>query len=237
MDTLKSLGFGGREPVTETSATKQRRVRTGCLTCRKRHLKCDEALPSCSNCRKSNRNCQRGIRLNFIDTTIQTLPIVPKSAHWRVTFHDESRDIASEYRGGLAHYEVENTAIGNTTQLSQSGTTCSHVNPQTLFSSIEGLLSDDHADNNDSRPSDEVQGVLYPSPRSRGQSIYSSTPITSQIEPLRSISDNTFSTASRPRQYLDSQEEVLLMQVFVEEVGLWMDSLDSQKHVSGFLEY
>lgn len=32
--------------------------------------------------------------------------------------------------------------------------------------------------------------------------------------------------------YLVDQEEVLFMQVFVEEVGIWMDSMDSKKHVS-----
>lgn len=31
--------------------------------------------------------------------------------------------------------------------------------------------------------------------------------------------------------YLVDQEEVLFMQVFVEEVGIWMDSMDSKKHV------
>ena len=33
------------------------------------------------------------------------------------------------------------------------------------------------------------------------------------------------------RDFLDSQEKTLFMQVFVEEVGLWMDSLDPAKHV------
>jgi hypothetical protein len=33
------------------------------------------------------------------------------------------------------------------------------------------------------------------------------------------------------RTYLDNQEETLYMQVFVEEVGIWMDSLDPLKHV------
>jgi hypothetical protein len=33
------------------------------------------------------------------------------------------------------------------------------------------------------------------------------------------------------REYLNTKEEVLYMQVFVEEVGLWMDSMDPQKHV------
>ena len=34
------------------------------------------------------------------------------------------------------------------------------------------------------------------------------------------------------RDILDTQEQTLFMQVFVEEVGLWMDSLDPDKHVS-----
>lgn len=37
----------------EAVIRKSRRVRTGCLTCRERHLKCDEALHRCQNCRKS----------------------------------------------------------------------------------------------------------------------------------------------------------------------------------------
>ena len=33
------------------------------------------------------------------------------------------------------------------------------------------------------------------------------------------------------REFLTTQEETLFMQVFVEEVGLWMDSMDPMKHV------
>ena len=39
------------------------------------------------------------------------------------------------------------------------------------------------------------------------------------------------------RQYLTSSEEVLFMQVFVEEVGLWMDSMDPLKHFSRILPF
>ncbi|EOD46632.1 putative c6 zinc finger domain-containing protein [Neofusicoccum parvum UCRNP2] len=91
-------------PVEPPAASKPKRVRTGCLTCRERHLKCDEAMPHCQNCRKSNRVCKRGIRLNFIDTTVQAPPVVPPSQDWNISFLDESRDIASEYKGGLSKY-------------------------------------------------------------------------------------------------------------------------------------
>jgi len=39
------------------------------------------------------------------------------------------------------------------------------------------------------------------------------------------------------KEYLDNQEETLFMQVFVEEVGLWMDSMDPLKHFSRLLPF
>lgn len=35
----------------------KRRTKTGCLTCRKRRIKCDEGHPTCRNCQKSKREC------------------------------------------------------------------------------------------------------------------------------------------------------------------------------------
>ncbi|KAF7196490.1 putative transcriptional regulatory protein C15D4.02 [Pseudocercospora fuligena] len=35
----------------------KRRTKTGCLTCRKRRIKCDEGQPTCRNCFKSKREC------------------------------------------------------------------------------------------------------------------------------------------------------------------------------------
>jgi hypothetical protein len=74
----------GSKPATLASPVpgKSRRVRTGCLTCRERHLKCDERLPDCNNCRKSNRECRRGIRLNFIDVQVNDPPCVPPTTEW-----------------------------------------------------------------------------------------------------------------------------------------------------------
>lgn len=73
----------GKAPIPAGAAgAKSRRVRTGCLTCRERHLKCDEGLPDCVNCRKSNRECKRGIRLNFIDTQCKDPPFIPPTLEW-----------------------------------------------------------------------------------------------------------------------------------------------------------
>lgn len=35
----------------------KRRTRTGCLTCRKRRIKCDERKPHCFNCERSKKLC------------------------------------------------------------------------------------------------------------------------------------------------------------------------------------
>nr|OQO07265.1 hypothetical protein B0A51_17954 [Rachicladosporium sp. CCFEE 5018] len=44
---------GGRKTGKEI----KRRTKTGCMTCRKRRIKCDEGVPSCRNCAKSKREC------------------------------------------------------------------------------------------------------------------------------------------------------------------------------------
>jgi hypothetical protein len=49
--------------------------------------------------------------------------------------------------------------------------------------------------------------------------------------------DQTLTPPSEHREYLNNTEEVLFMQVFVEEVGLWMDSMDSMKHFSRILPF
>ncbi|KAK2732488.1 hypothetical protein FQN57_002621 [Myotisia sp. PD_48] len=59
-DGLSPDGF---ELVTDESAANRmkkdvkRRTKTGCLTCRKRRIKCDERHPVCRNCEKSKRDC------------------------------------------------------------------------------------------------------------------------------------------------------------------------------------
>lgn len=78
---------------------KSRRVRTGCLTCRGRHLKCDEAFPECNNCRKSCRECKRGLRLNFIDTRVKSPPFVPPTLEWSgMSFRSQNPNIRCRCR-------------------------------------------------------------------------------------------------------------------------------------------
>ncbi|KMU73737.1 hypothetical protein CISG_03787 [Coccidioides immitis RMSCC 3703] len=57
-------------PTTATSKLKgpRKRTKTGCLTCRKRRIKCGEEKPRCNNCIKSKRECEGyGQRVVFRD--------------------------------------------------------------------------------------------------------------------------------------------------------------------------
>lgn len=56
-----SEGSGSQGNDQNDSNKKQnvrKRTKTGCLTCRKRRIKCDEARPTCANCIKSKRVCE-----------------------------------------------------------------------------------------------------------------------------------------------------------------------------------
>ncbi|RXG48675.1 hypothetical protein VDGE_08992 [Verticillium dahliae] len=47
-----------QDEAARKKAAVRKRTKTGCLTCRKRRIKCDEGRPICNNCTKSKRNCE-----------------------------------------------------------------------------------------------------------------------------------------------------------------------------------
>ena len=223
----------------DAAASRPKRVRTGCLTCRERHLKCDEGTPDCQNCRKSSRPCKRGVRLNFIDTQVKTPPITPPTQEWDVVFQDESREIASEYRGGLsryAHLVVEQANVPEPNAEPPYEFPGSMVDAPTLshqqLPSIQALPPggvEAYSGNPEHYP-DQVRDRHRHS-STNSDSTFSSSTIPAPPQPSYGQSEQTVTPPTETRTCLDSPEEVLFMQVFVEEVGLWMDSMDPYKHV------
>jgi hypothetical protein len=236
------------EGAVDTSGTmdkvaqdnKPKRVRTGCLTCRQRHLKCDEGKPICQNCRKSNRTCVTGVRLNFIDTQVKKPPLVaPPPADYQIAFVDDSRDIASEYAGGLAKYGPrENGTVPAESSDHNSRYVfmdmphsmpppqqASHQSLPPIHGIIPEAYSDEHQDLVYEQQSHRPQFQHHSHSHSHSESSYTGAGSSYGGE-------QPTATNEAPREYLNTQEEVLFMQVFVEEVGLWMDSMDPQKHVS-----
>lgn len=213
------------KPTPASEVAKPKRVRTGCLTCRERHLKCDEALPRCQNCQKSGRICKRGVRLNFIDT--QTVAPPHHIAHppgTQLSFQDESREIASGYIGGFERYpplkESPSASSNNKEATSQFDFTDVLSAPVIPRQALSPSLLPSFPEAHQAEMSDPIfNDSSYSGPQSTFQDHGAFSPKPNTIQP------------SNIRACLNNAEEVLLMQVFIEEVGLWMDSMDSNKHV------
>ncbi|KAH6685887.1 C6 zinc finger domain-containing protein [Plectosphaerella plurivora] len=53
---------------------KRTRTRTGCLNCRRKKRKCDEARPACGGCSRRGEPCRWGIKVTFRADNAQTIP-------------------------------------------------------------------------------------------------------------------------------------------------------------------
>ena len=235
--TVPEVDANGALGETSAASNRPKRVRTGCLTCRERHLKCDEGLPHCQNCKKSNRICKRGLRLNFIDTNVREPPVIPTPTEWRVSIVDESREIASEYMGGLARYgvhepEVEQPHVQQHQQ--QLSIQNQHIDPSIQFDypntaptapamsyqelpPIQGILPDSGYSDD---PSQQTQMKFEPAQDHYQNNM--NAPNESPFSVQNQVSDQShaaygqhpeeLNSATERREFLTSQDEVLFMQ-------------------------
>jgi hypothetical protein len=232
-----------------------------CLTCRKRHLKCDEGTPNCRNCRKSNRECERGIRLNFIDTTTPKAStyLVPPTHGWQVSFHDESRDIADDYEGGRARYGPEreedryDTSQDVNYDFTQSigAPTISHQSLPPMGAMLQSYpepqqsLYSENVNESYQQQHHQHPNQQHSHHHHHHHHTYSNPSLTNShfSEATQPASHSYSSTPTikaeeeQDRPPFETPREVLFMQVFVEEVGLWMDSMDAEKHFSELLPF
>lgn len=56
MEVRKTPNDSNQAPKLTRAST--HKARTGCITCKRRHIKCDEARPHCLNCRNGKRECE-----------------------------------------------------------------------------------------------------------------------------------------------------------------------------------
>lgn len=258
------MNAGDGDNIGEGS--KPKRVRTGCLTCRERHLKCDEEWPNCQNCRKSSRECKRGIKLNFIDTWCGRPPqlvTLHGTKDWRVEFLDESREIADEYVGGTHVYPplVQAAQVTQTRDRSREAASSytipgPSVLPQQALPPIQGILPNTQQSYMASAPLQQPDmGSMFQPGRQEKYQFSMQPPNTNAARNPSYASTMQSGTLSAPmndylpmeqdlntdenekRESLSTGEETLFMQVFVEEVGVWMDSMDPLKHFSRLLPF
>jgi hypothetical protein len=67
----------GNLPGTSANSKMRKRTKTGCLTCRKRRIKCGEERPTCANCIKSKRQCEGYNQRVIFKTPIENWPNHP----------------------------------------------------------------------------------------------------------------------------------------------------------------
>src|ERR1700761_8398539 len=67
---------GSGAPLSSNSSNPKlrKRTKTGCLTCRKRRIKCGEERPTCANCIKSKRHCEGYNQRIIFKTNMEGLP-------------------------------------------------------------------------------------------------------------------------------------------------------------------
>ena len=196
---------------------KPRRVRTGCLTCRGRHLKCDEAVGRCENCRKSNRICRRGIRLNFIDTqTVAPPRYAIRKVGATLAFRDESRHIASEYVGGSESYPSPELVDSSETDTPLGFDLLGGMDFPINF---DPVFTGSHWDGIDIWANSALSSAFadHYAPHA-------------PCAPTEHLTSNI-----KPGSHIDEPEDLRLVQMFAEEVGPWMDSFDVSNYVRAML--
>ena len=163
------------------------------------------------------------------------------NSHVTVSFQDESREIASDYAGGAARYAAFPGESGSPKtrrtpdSISSSSSTITSVTPtHPTLPPILPLLPLSTTEATSSFK--DYPPKKHRTPDSFVSSTVSQVPsLTSTTMPISTSHMLTTPHKQPARDFLDSQEKTLFMQVFVEEVGLWMDSLDPQKHVRTFI--
>ncbi|KAJ5746189.1 hypothetical protein N7520_011371 [Penicillium odoratum] len=221
-----------RKKSSEIADTKAKRTRTGCLTCRERHLKCDEALGRCLNCRKSDRTCRRGVRLNFIDIqTVAPPHTITRAQGAKLTFRDDSRIIASEYVGGFERYPPPqpDSPIQERRQIQHEA--LNFMGPDQLASLFQSVAhSFDPSEFN--IPHSATTDFLF------GTDPWHD-PHLGHGDELLPHGTSHFAQKLAMKQYSSASftdpEQTFLLQLFVEEVGPWIDSMDPMRHFTQIL--
>ena len=155
-------------------------------------------------------------------------------------FQDESREIASEYRGGLSRYAaIETEADGDVVPKEESTFDFAETMIQAPVLAHQQLPSQQLPPGGVETYAASMQPIQDQGRdqhqrhgSTNSDSTFSGHTIGANSVSSYSNAKQTLTPPSETREVLTDPEELLFMQVFVEEVGIWMDSMDPYKHVS-----
>ncbi|KAI1362310.1 hypothetical protein F5Y08DRAFT_312401 [Xylaria arbuscula] len=254
-------GKTAQKKRSRKSRSRGLRTKTGCLTCRSRHKKCDEKMPICGPCSISNRDCVYADSSNpaaipiakpstsppglatieELDTSKSPSQLADNASthvsdHTTPAYHSQfeltARDVQSQARGAGSAQHCEETPH----QFS-----CS---PETVASD---LLTADLASTRwlDLLATDAAQAdgtfSLAPSPEPTNTTLHSVVPGVSAVERSREPQYEAYNDVTAERgQWQSSQDialtnqEALLFRHFTQRAARWLDLFDPFKNFSNY---
>ncbi|KAH6610119.1 hypothetical protein Trco_000139 [Trichoderma cornu-damae] len=164
-------------------------------------------------------------------------------------FRDDSRQIASEYRDGLNRYaNAEQIQLGNGNTKAQvpiSSSDQGSSNPLLQGHTWHICISPEGPNTTRSIYSDGL--ILQATEWRKGSTVVSEPMSLSEVEDRSNVSETieddsathpiTASPATSEREFLDTPEHVRYLQIYVEEIAIWIDSLSEGKYFSQCLPY
>ncbi|KAK9367283.1 hypothetical protein V1509DRAFT_175729 [Lipomyces kononenkoae] len=138
----------GNEPTRRRRFDRQPRSRTGCITCRARHKRCDERTPTCRNCESLNIRCEGyNAQLRWQDKYMRMADI-PDTSYRSLRYVNISRERFSEQMEKLMEefspYDVdhhEDDCVGHVKEEIVELDETAYMYSPTVFTSPDGLDS------------------------------------------------------------------------------------------------
>ncbi|KAJ5702035.1 hypothetical protein N7488_009583 [Penicillium malachiteum] len=197
---------------------------SGCLTCKRRKLKCDESKPSCRKCIKSSRDCSYGERSIFRS---QEIVLTPVSKRQRPN-HDEPQELASAPQDRTTNWvelPTEFTFIQAEDPCDDEGTGTGEEAVETDRRDTVGPVITGEDEEISSSPQNPYLVSVTP------QSFNQIASTTGHYTPRELVS----SVSSPIRTESDPFEKVLvsyLIRHFKQDPGQWMDLFDTTSYFS-----
>ncbi|GFG00887.1 hypothetical protein IFM5058_00212 [Aspergillus udagawae] len=202
--------------------TTQRRSRTGCYTCRQRHLKCDEEKPVCWRCRIGGRNCLR-------PNNSAAQPARPR----RTSIYEKASQRASPGTSGPAQLPILNDVRDN-------------VDPSPIVAPPAQSISsspDSGVTGVTTTPSTVVPSVTVPTTLAEGTASPGEADLAASalfdVQTLQGIQlhlDHSDIKAASPTTqgsippFTVSKEEETLLQHYVRRLAKWVRFSDADRH-------
>ncbi|KAJ5554947.1 hypothetical protein N7461_003417 [Penicillium sp. DV-2018c] len=116
-DPTLGLAEASTAPSSGTRKNTKKRTKTGCLTCRKRRIKCGEEKPICTNCVKSKRVCEGYAQRVVFNNPIGILgplrngsghdiPMPIQQQHARVPIYDYSSQVLPQQAAAASQHPM-----------------------------------------------------------------------------------------------------------------------------------